>query len=85
MTPPPHSRSTDKNTGLFNQLKPQNPSSDKPRGNGGDNDDSNLKPEPKSIVLIIQKMIINTNTNTKWDLNKIQIVKQIQIGQIQIN
>jgi len=35
--------------------------------------------------LIIQKMIINTNTNTKWDLNKIQIVKQIQIGQIQIN
>ena len=48
-TPPAHSRPANKDTGLFNQPKPQNPGSDKPGGNGGDDDDSNSKPEPKCI------------------------------------
>ena len=48
-TPPVHSRPANKDTGLFNQQKPQNPGSDKPGGNGGDDDESNSKPEPKCI------------------------------------
>lgn len=51
-TPPAHSRPANKNSGLFNQSKPQNqnPGSDKPGGNGGGGgDDNNSNPEPECI------------------------------------
>ncbi len=50
-TPPAHSRPANKNSGLFNQPKPQNqnPGSDKPGGNGGGGDDNNSNPEPECI------------------------------------
>jgi len=47
-TPPAHSRPANKDPGLFNQPKPQNPCSDKPGGNGSNGDDdnnSNFEPE----------------------------------------
>lgn len=47
--PPAHTRSANKNSGLFNQPKSQNPGSDKPGGDGGGGDDNNSNPEPECI------------------------------------
>lgn len=54
-TPPAHTRPVNKDSGLFNQPKPQNPGADKPGGNGsngGDDNNSNFESEcienPKS-------------------------------------
>ena len=47
-TPPAHSRPANKDSGLFNQPKSQNPGSDKPGGNGsngGGDNNSNFEPE----------------------------------------
>jgi len=50
-TPPAHSRPANKNSGFFNQPKPQNqnPGSDKPGGNASGGDDNNSDPEPEFI------------------------------------
>ena len=50
-TPPVHSRPANKDSGLFNQPKPQNqnPGSDKPGGNGSNGDDSNSNFESECI------------------------------------
>ena len=48
-TPPAHSRPANKDSGLFNQPKPQNTGSDKPGGNGSNGDDNNSNFEPECI------------------------------------